>query len=244
MARQRPYLFAMNGGEVSPLAMARVDLQRMKISAEIMKNCIPRVIGPASFRPGLHYHNSTDGDGAARNIPFIFSAEDTALVELSDKKIRVRIDGDLISRASVSTVVTNGNFSASAGWTLTTTHNGVASISGNKLTLQTPTRGGSALAKRSDSVSAADQNIEHAIELSIDQGPVKFRCGSTDGGDEYIAETELKTGFFSLTFTPTSGTYYIQVSAESEAERVVSDISIASSGAMEIVSPWVEADPV
>lgn len=240
--REKSYLFAMNGGEVSPLALGRVDLSRMRISAEVMKNCFPRVIGPMAARPGLAYLSSTDGDGQARNIPFIFSATDTALVELSDRKLRVRVSGDLISRAAVSTVVTNGDFAASTGWTLTTTGGGVSTISGGVLTLQTPNRGGTTLAKRSDAVSGVDRNVEHAIEVTVDRGPVKFRCGSTDGGDEYITETELKTGFHSIAFTPVSGIFYIQLSAESEANRIVSDVSIAASGVMELVTSWAAAD--
>jgi len=240
--REKSYLFAMNGGEVSPLALGRVDLSRMRISAEVMKNCFPRVIGPMAARPGLAYLSSTNGDGEARNIPFIFSATDTALVELSDRKLRVRVGGDLISRAAVSTVVTNGDFGASTGWTLTTTGGGVSTISGGVLTLQTPDRGATTLAKRSDTVSGDDQNTEHAIEVTVERGPVKFRCGSSDGGDEYIAETELKTGFHSIAFTPVSGTYFIQLSAESEARRIVSDVSIATSGVMELETSWDAAD--
>lgn len=239
--REKSYLFAMNGGEVSPLALGRVDLSRMRISAEVMKNCFPRVIGPMAARAGLAYLSSTDGDGEARNIPFIFSATDTALVELSDQKLRVRIAGELISRAAVSTVVANGDFAASTGWSLTTTGGGVSTISNGVLTLQTPDRGGTTLAKRSDSVSDPDQNVEHAIEVTVDHGPVRFRCGFTDGGDEYITETELKKGFHSLAFTPTNATYYIQFSCESEAERVISDVSIASSGVMELVTSWPAA---
>ena len=240
--REKSYLFAMNGGEVSPLALGRVDLSRMRISAEIMKNCFPRVIGPMAARPGLAYLSSTADDGEARNIPFIFSATDTALVELSDRKLRVRVGGDLISRAAVSTVVTNGDFAAPTGWTLTTTGGGVSTISGGVLTLQTPDRGATTLAKRSDTVSGDDQNTEHAIEVTVERGPVKFRCGSSDGGDEYIAETELKTGFHSIAFTPVSGTYYIQLSAESEARRIVSDVSIATPGVMELETSWAAAD--
>ncbi len=240
--REKSYVFAMNGGEVSPLALGRVDLSRMRISAEVMKNCFPRVIGPMTARPGLAYLSSTDGDGEARNIPFVFSATDTALLEFSDHKLRVRVGDELITRAAVSTVVTNGDFSSSTGWTLTTAGGGVATISGGVLTLQTPVRGGTTLAKRSDTVSVPDQNVEHAVEITIDRGPVKFRCGSTDGGDEYIQETELRTGFHSITFTPTSGTYYLQFSVESEAERIVSDVSIAASGVMELTTAFAAAD--
>lgn len=243
--KEKAYIFALNGGELSKLAQARVDLSRTKISAEIMKNFFPRVIGPAAARPGTEHLGSTDGDGKARLIPFIFSATDTSLVELSDQKLRVWEEQALISRASVSTVVTNGNFNSSTGWTLTTTGTGQANINSTfsgALALRTPGRGDTAKAFRSDSVSVSDQNVEHAIEVTVERGPVKFRVGSTSGGDEYIREIELRTGFHSLAFTPTSGTYYVQFSAESENWRVVSDVSIASVGVMEITTPWSEDD--
>lgn len=242
MMREKSYLFAMNGGEVSPLALGRVDLSRMRISAEVMKNCFPRVIGPMAARPGLAYLSSTDGDGAARNIPFVFSAQDTALVELSDRKLRVRVDGELVSRTSVSTVIGNGDFSSSTGWTLTTTGGGVSTISGGLLTLKTPNRGGTTLARRSASVSGSDQNVEHAVEITVDRGPVKFRCGTTPGSDNYIRETELKTGFHSIAFTPTETNLHVWFSCESEAERIVSDIIIATPGTMQLTTPWAAAD--
>lgn len=53
MARERTFLFALNGGLVSPLALARTDLQRMRLTAETFHNCFPRVIGPLQFRQGL-----------------------------------------------------------------------------------------------------------------------------------------------------------------------------------------------
>ena len=225
--------------------MGRVDLARMKLTAGSMLNVIPRVIGPFQARPGLAYLGTTDGNGVARNIPFVFSATDTALVELSDVKLRVRVDGTLISRASVSTAVTNGDFSSGTGWTLTTTGTGVADINSThsgKLTLQTPGRGDTTLAKRSVSVAGGDQNVVHALNITVDTGPVKFRCGSSSGGEEYIGETELNTGFHSLAFTPTGGTFYVQFSVESEAERIVDSIVVASAGTMEIVAPWAEDD--
>ena len=243
--RDKSYLFALNGGEVSPLAMGRVDLARMRISGETCLNIIPRVIGPIQARPGTAYLGTTDGSGIARNLPFIFSATDTAKIELSDLKIRVWVDDALISRASVSTVVTNGDFASSTGWTLTATGTGVADINSTNagaLTLQTPGRGDTVLAKRSGSVSAPDQNVEHAVEIDVTQGPVRFRLGTTNGGQELLTEVELATGFHSLAFTPTSGTYYIQFSAESEHEIIVADASIAASGTMELTTLWAEAD--
>lgn len=243
MMREKSYLFAMNGGEVSPLALGRVDLSRMRISAEVMKNCFPRVIGPMAARPGLAYLSSTDGDGAARNIPFVFSAQDTALVELSDRKLRVRVDGELVSRAAVSTAIGDSVLNSAAGWTLTATGTGVVDINSSnasQLTMQTPARGDTVVAKRSDPVSGSDQNVEHAVEVWVDQGPVRFRIGSSDGADDLVAETELRTGRHSLAFTPVTGTIYTQLSCESEAQRTVERIAIEPAGVLELAAPWTE----
>lgn len=241
MARERAYLFAMNGGEASPLALARVDLQRMKIMAETMLNCFPRVIGMMQFRPGLGYQASTASDAAARNIPFVFAADDTALVEVSAAAMRFIINGTALTRVSVATVVTNGDFSSATGWTLTTTSDGVATISGGVLTLQTPTRGGTTLCKRQVTVAGGDVNKEHGLRIVINRGPVVFRCGSTDGGDEYIAETELNTGTYSLALTPT-GNFWVQFSVKSEVARIVDSITVESAGVVSLTPPWAAAD--
>lgn len=242
MAILSPLIYALNAGQVSPLAMARVDLARMRLTAEEYKNCIPRVLGPLRFRPGLAYIGATKSNGKCKMIPFIFAADDTAMIELTDQLLKVRIGDDFISRTAVSTTVTNGDFSSATGWTTTVTGTGVASISGGKLTMYTPGRGDTTLCKRSVTVAAGDQNVEHALRIVVDRGPVTFRCGSSNGGDEYIEETTLGTGTFSLAFTPTGGTFYVQFSVESEAQRIVDSITVDVSGDMEIAAPWLVAD--
>jgi hypothetical protein len=239
---EKAYLFALNGGEVSPLAMGRVDLTRMRISGETCLNVIPRVIGPMQGRPGTAFLGATTGQNPARNIPFVFSADDTALIELSNLAMRVRVNGSFVSREDVATTVINGDFSSATGWTTTTTNGGVSSIAGGKLTLQTPDRGGTALCKRSVSVDAGEVDIEHALEIDIERGPVTLRVGTTDGGDDLIRETPLRTGFHSLAFTPGVTTFYVRLSAESEATRVVDSIQIAGSGTMTLTTIWTEAD--
>lgn len=245
MARERFFLFALNGGMVSPLALARTDLQRMKLTAQVFENCWPRVIGPIQIRGGLEYLGSTKGDGKARQIPFIFSVEDTAKIELSNLGARVLVNEVEVTRPAVSTVITNGDFSSASGWTLATTGGGVANINSTvagALVLQTPVRGGSASCSRSISVSGADQGIEHAVKIVVLQGSVRFRLGTTSGGQETLAESEYGVGTHSLSFNVNVGVIYAQLSAKSESLVVVDSITIESSGIMELATKWTDDD--
>lgn len=243
MASERPFLFALNGGMVSPKALGRVDLTRMRITGERYENCFPTIIGPMQFRGGLGYEGATDG--IARNIPFIFSVDDTALIEVSNLSSRFIVDGSPVTRANVASTITNGDFGSSTGWTLTTTGGGVANINSTTagaLTLQTPVRGGTALAKRSFTVAGGDLNVEHAIKVVVTRGSVRFRLGSTDGGNEYLGEFDLPMGTHSLAFTPTSSPVYVQYSAKSETYVIVDSGQIEAAGVLELVTEWPTAD--
>lgn len=241
MARERFFLFALNGGMVSPLALARTDLQRMRLTAETFENCMPRVIGPMGLRAGFKYLSSTKSDAVARQIPFIFSVDDTAIIELSDLALRVLVDEAEVSRVSVSSSITNGDFSSSTGWTITTTGGATCNINSTvagSLVIQTAVRGSTAKCERSFTVSAGDQPKEHAVRLTVTAGAVRFRLGSTSGGQEILTEAEYGEGVHSIAFTPNTGTCYVQLSAKSETRVVVDSIVIESSGVMELTTPW------
>lgn len=245
MARERTFLFALNGGLVSPLALARTDLQRMRLTAEEFHNCFPRVIGPLQFRQGTEYLGSTNGNAVARQIPFIFSVDDTAIIELADTSLRVIVDDVEVSRVAVSTTITNGDFSSGTGWTLTTTGSGVANINSTvagALVLQTPARGGTSKCERSFSVAGGDQAKEHGIRLTVTSGIVRFRLGTTSGGQELLAEAEYAEGVHSLAFTPNAATCYVQLSAKSETYVTVDSIQIEGSGTMTLTTPWAAAN--
>lgn len=240
MARERPHLFALNGGQVSPLALGRTDLSRMRITAEEFHNCFPKVIGPLQFRPGLEYEGSTSGDAAARNLPFIFSAEDTALVEISNLLVRPLVSGAPITRAAVSTTITNGNFSSGTGWTLSDAD--INSTVSGALVLKPDARGLTATASRTFSVAGGDQATEHAVRITVTRGKVRFRLGSSSGGQDILEETELNPGVHSLAFTPGVATVYLQLSSAAEAQVVVDEVQIEAAGDLTLPAPWATAD--
>ncbi len=242
MAVQNAALFAFNRGLVSKLALARTDLKRTALSAEVMTNWMPRVLGSMMFRPGLGFLGDTKSDAKARFLEFIFSLTDKALVELTGLVMRVWVSDALITRVSVATAVTNGTFLANINnWTDDDEAGGVSvwaapnymSLSGN----------GTAAAIRDQQVAVAGADIgkEHALRIVIARGPVTLRVGSALAGDQYVTETSLDTGTHSLAFTPT-GDFFIRFLNRRIPVSFVSNCTVEAAGVMELPTPWIEAD--
>lgn len=238
MARERPHLFALNGGAVSPMALGRTDLARMRITAETFHNCFPKVIGPLQFRPGFAYEGSTLADGVARHLPFIFSAEDTALIELSDTRVRPIIGGSSIVRPNrVGGQLTNGDFStAGLGWGLSFADINT-SVSG-ALVLRCTARGVTARADTNFGINPADVGKEHGMRIIITRGSVRFKLGTTQFGQDLIAETELGPGVHSLAFTPPGTSGWATFTTQSETQVVIDSCLIEDGGEMTLASPW------
>jgi len=145
------------------------------------------------------------------------------------------VDDALVTRPAVSSAITNGNFSSATGWTNGSTDGATATVVNGFLRLEAIGRGGLALFKQQ--VTTATPGVEHALRIVVNRGPVTFRCGSTDGGDEYIGETELKTGVHSLAFTP-SGSYWVQLQSDHRQEILVDSINVEAAGVLSIPTPW------
>lgn len=241
MATENTALLAFNRGRISPLALARTDFKRTFLSAEVQTNWMPRALGSMMLRPGWKYTGATKSNLVSLTIPFVFSMDDTARIELTDNLMRVWVDDVLVTRPTVTTAITNGTFNADvSGWS---DQDGAGATSawltGGYLSL---IGSGTAAAKRRQQVTVgSNANIRHALNITIERGPVLLRVGSTAGGDEYVSEATLLTGVHSLAFTPT-GDFYIDLFSYSEAAALVDSIAVASSGTMELTAPWDVAD--
>ncbi len=233
MPKQAAVLNSFNRGILSRYALARTDVERPRLSAEVQTNWLPRLLGPMTLRPGLAYEWTTKDSNEAEIIPFYFGPGDTAAVELTDSVLRVSVDDTLITRATVSTVVTNGDMSSSVGWALSN-----ATISGGLLTLVSPSTGTTASAYCPITVSGGDQATEHAFRIVVTRGPVTFKCGTTIGGDDIISRAELDTGEHSLAFTPNAGLLYGYFETTNRYSSIVDSITVEAAGVMELPTPW------
>ena len=237
MGRQNVERLAFNRGVVSPLALARVDVKRVALSAETQTNWMPRVLGPMSLRPGWKYINSSYANQAARYLPFVFSVTDTALIEVTPNIMRVLVDDALVTRsADALSTISNGTFTSNlTGWTDMDEGSYATStwLTGGYMSLLGD---GTLAAIREQSVALAGGG-EHALRIVVTQGVLLLRVGSTSGGDDYISETSLGVGTHSLTFTPL-GTFYVRLFNRDDYPTLVDSCEIEAAGVLTLPTPW------
>jgi len=240
--QEYPALYSFNRGLVSPIGLARTDQKRVGLSASDMENWIPRVLGSMSLRPGLEYIGATASNAEAKFEEFIFATDDTALIEFTDSAMRIWIDDAVLTRASVSTTITNGTFITNiTGWTDGSDAGGaIAWDTGNYMKL---TGNGTARAIGYQAVTtSSDQSTEHGLKVVIGRGPVTFKVGTTLGDDDVVSETSLDTGSYSFGVTPNAATMYVQFSSTLAYKVLVQEVSIESAGAVSITSPYQDSD--
>lgn len=105
-----PFVSIGNRGIISPLALARIDLDRTRLSAEVFTNFIGKTQGALAIRPGTKYRGSSFSDTGATWIEFVASTDDVALVEVTHQKMRIWLGDDaheiaLLGRPAVDTIL-------------------------------------------------------------------------------------------------------------------------------------------
>jgi hypothetical protein len=243
-------LYSLNAGEVSKIALARVDVAKLRMAAACQVNWLPYVVGPMAMRPALAYVGEVLGDAPARLLRFIFSKLDTALIELTANKMRVWVNEAPVSRVTVGTTIGDPFFAGLGNWsTANTTSGASATVTGGLATLTCQPVGGLAQIAQTIAIAPADQGKEHAIRIVIAPGggpvtggPVTFRVGSTPGASDLIAQTTLDIGTHSLAFTPSSGSATIQIESTDAWNKYISQCSIESAGTMVLPTPFATGD--
>lgn len=242
MSRGNYPLVTFNRGRISRHGIARVDLDRTRLSAEIQTNFIPRNLGSMMLRPGLGYIATVRASTKARLVPFIFGTTDTALLEMTSTAMRVFAQDAVITRLGTTSTVTNGEFDAAAtltGWTdadetgASSTH-----ITGDFMEL-VGTRYARAI--RRQAVVAIASTYAQDLTTVVDRGRVNLRVGSSAGGDDYINERVLRVGTYSFQFTSTAS-FHIELSGNTEYSSRVASCTLDSSGALLLPLSWASTD--
>ena len=248
MANAKAPLLALNRGEVSKLALGRIDVEKLRLAAACQLNWMPYVLGPMMLRPGLVVVGEVLGDQPAKLLRFVFSKLDTALVELTPNQMRVWVDDELAARLPVGTSISDPTFLGGGNWTTANTTSGAtANIASGVCTLACQPIGGVAQIQQAIAIAAPDRATEHGLRVVVANGPVTIRAGSAAGISDIIAQTVIDTGTHSLAFTPNVATVWLQIESTDARAKELTSVTIdnPSSGnaaALVLPTPWAEAD--
>lgn len=230
------YTLSFNRGVMSPLARNRADVKRVGVSAETQMNWMPRAMGPMSLRPGLEYIADYENVyGAVRNIPFVFSNDDKAIIAVTNEYLVVLVDEVPITRASVSTAVTNGTFDSDlASWTDNDEGAAVSVWATGGYMSLTGTGSQRAIRSQTLTVSGTDDTVEHALRIVVTEGAVILRVGTTADLDDLVTETLLRAGTHSIAFTPgdTITSVYVSLANRELETALVDSCTIEAAGVM------------
>jgi len=240
MPRVSAPVYSLNGGEVGDEALSRLDLERLQFAGSLYQNLLPRVIGSMTLRPGLEHITDIDL-GDVQLLEYSYSGGSALIPILSDEEMRVVKDDALVTRAAVSTTVTNGDFNSFTGWTDASTGLATATVGSGDLRLK-GTPQDEAKATQTIAVTLADRNVEHGLRVDVQRGPITVRLGSTSGASDLIEAIDLQDGVHSIAFTPTTANIYLALSNTRARESLVESCQIDSSGVVVIPTPWTSDD--
>ena len=238
MATSYPEIVAFNKGLISPLALARTDLKRIPLSAEVHTNWLPRILGSMSLRAGLEFIGITKNNQKAIFYPFMFTTSDKAALEFTNNSMRIWINNALASRPTVATTMPSD---FSSGWVSYDEAGASSTAVTNSCTLKGT---GTNMANRTYSltVPSGELNKEHGLALTVTFGEVDLRIGTTRRIGDLFFATKLGVGNHNLTFIPTATTVYIELSTRANYTSSLSACGIAPSGTIDIATNWAESD--
>lgn len=229
----RTYTNKFNRGEVDPKAIARQDVERIRNSGAYMENWMPVRLGPMQYRPGFEFIGRSDTFLGSYFLPFVASTNDTALLEITslgsnNGQLRVWRDDAVITRVQTLAAITNGGFGSSiAGWNDVSTGSGFA-IWATLLQAANIVGDGVNPGALRQMVTLVTSGVEHALRFRILFYPIVVKIGTAAGlGD--IFEGEMKPGWHSLAFTPTTN-FYVEFSNTRFNTACFDSVSIEGTG--------------
>lgn len=241
-------LLAFNRGVVSKRGLARLDLERMSMSAEQQTNWMPRVLGSMMLRPGMKFIDQMaskdfNGGNLTRQMPFVFGVDDTTLIEFGSQAganpaeagiIRFRTNDVLLIRPEVGAVVEDSDFVAGFGtseWDDDSDAGATAQIGGFGPVPQFSCNllgTGDAFAKITQQVSVVggEELVEHSLNITVITEFVRLRVGKTKNADDLIRETNLGQGRHQLAFVPDQSSFWIELANSSSYTAACDDVEI------------------
>lgn len=257
MAIAQPLKPSWNAGELSPRLGARTDFDKYKNGAEVLENMIPLSEGGIMRRAGTRYVAEVkDSTANTRLKPFKFSTTQAYIIEAGDNYFRFFKDQGQITAGDTDASVTNGDFASDiTSWDDDSSNGTVAwSSSDSSMSFTLTSSSDTAVAEQSINVSSSLVANEHIIQFRV-KGNVgdkfSFQLGTSSSNADIVSAIDKEVGYHAIPFTPNSTEFHPQFSytgswrdinvpstSSFSVEANIDDVSIISTGVMEIATPW------
>lgn len=223
MARRDELAFALNAGGVDIEALSRVDLEKMRISGEHpVANWFPKVLGPMSLRPGLEMRDRCHGDLPVKMFRYVREIGTSYLLLFSAGEMRVSLDGSIVQVPVVGSTIGDDLWANASSGTATATFGASLSF--------VATRTATARLRQSVNINVDDRAKANILRIVVSRGPVYFRCGTIEGGQDLISDQRLDEGTHKLAITPDASTdrVFVELYTSDDVTRSVSQIQFES----------------
>lgn len=254
MPKIDPLQSSFNAGELSPRLHARVDFTKYAAGLEECQNLIPLPEGGLTRRPATRYvAEIADSSKKERLIEFEATAEDHYILEFGEKLIRFYFHQGQLVVLDTDAVITNGLFTSNINdWDDRSTGGAGNQIShdatNGRLTLETSGTASDDIGWAEQDVTTTKTGQEHVLKFQVIGDPgdkIEFQVGSTSTGSEILSTIERQVGYHCVAFTPSASPFYVQfrnLGSNADKDVQIDDVSLIDNAALEIGSPYVEAD--
>lgn len=241
-----------SAGELSPRLSSRLDLNKYRAGLEKCENLIPLSEGGLMRRAGTRYVDGVKTSSVKGRLKrFEFSVTQAYILELGNQIMRFYRYQGQITVPNTDASVANGTFTSNiTSWDDIST--GTGSISHDStngdLNLVPGGTGATDIGIAEQDITTSNTNIEHVIKFRVKGAPgdkVEFQVGTATGGSQTLSAVTKEVGYHCISFTPTTSPFYIQFrNLGSFRNKTVSidDVSLIDNDAVEIDTPWPEAE--
>jgi len=197
-----------NRGEISPLALARNDVDKVADTCELMDNFIPMRLGPMRFRPGFEY--IADGfspttDTTRALLPLTRSIDNSVMFEFAGTTMRPLVDGLPVVQPVDSYVLVDETFPTIA---VNTSWNTVSPAAWS--TYGTGSLSVSAGGTAHQSSGAVTAGVLQTYIVEVERGPVRVLVGEgAVVGAKDLLDHILYPGRHYVRFAPTTTQFTI-----------------------------------
>lgn len=254
MPRVFPLSPSFNAGELSPRLAARTDFSKFPSGLETCLNLIPLSEGGAMRRAGSRYIAGLKSSSVKGRLKrFQFSTAQAYILELGDSVMRFYRHQGQITVANTDASISNGTFTSNiTGWDDRSTGGAGNQIShdstNGRLTLETSGTAADDIGWAEQDVTTTATGTEHVIRFRVIGAPgdkIEFQVGSSSSGSEILSALKLSVGYHSIAFTPDASPFYVQFrnrGSDQDKDVQIDDVSLIDDSALELTTPWPEAD--